>query len=288
MNREDILSGKAGMVGIQQALNGQSSRRLLRKEAQEMLRQGYRAGSFHLTRAKFKPERKLSAYFTFPALNTVDNSSHSVYLAVTWQKTLDGADHADSQSQLQEEADQSGLMPVQKELWRNIIEQGIKLQVWPLDIKFPQLVRLGNPSYAAAVFASLGSAPDLQSLPVVPPIRYRPAERHVLRYEISSHKQEQRLYAKPYSSAQDAARAFGVANRVVDWLAAHGGGLQGIRPAAISQEDSAIIYPHAPGIPLSHQLHRSRRWVATQLQTIGRGLSILHNGPASLQADIKQ
>ena len=49
-----------------------------------------------------------------------------------------------------------------------------------------------------------------------------------------------------------------------------------------------IFYPHAPGIPLSQQLHRSRRWLGTQLQIIGRALAILHGGPESLQADLRQ
>ena len=96
------------------------------------------------------------------------------------------------------------------------------------------------------------------------------------------------MYAKLYSNAQDAARAFGIANRVVDWLDANNQGLQGNRPEAMSQEDGVIFYPHAPGIPLSHQLHRSRRWLAAQLHTIGRGLAILHNGPETLQSELKQ
>src|SRR5688572_31779013 len=34
---------------------------------------------------------KLSAYFTFPALDAAGKVSDSVHLAVTWQNTLDGA-----------------------------------------------------------------------------------------------------------------------------------------------------------------------------------------------------
>lgn len=292
MNNEDILSGKAGLAGIQRVLNGGSSRRLLRSEAQRMLREGYRAGPFHLTRAKFKPGRKLLAYFTFPALDAEGQASHLIHLAVAWQKTLDGTNRADGWGQLQEEANQSGLMPVQRELWRDLTDQGIKLQVWPFDPKFPHLVRLGNPSYVAKLFASLGIVHDLKKMPVITPVRYRPGERHVLRYEISSPEsipgRGQRLYAKLYSSGQDAARAFGVANRVVDWLAANNQGLQGNRPEAMSQEDGVIFYPHAPGIPLSHQLNRSRQWLAAQLQMIGRTLAMLHNGPETLQSGLKQ
>jgi hypothetical protein len=288
MKQEDILSGKAGLAGIHSLLHGQSSRRLLRSEAQTMLRQGYRAGPFHLTRAKFKPGRHLLAYFNFPALDTKGQASHLVHLAVAWQRNLDEVALADGREQLQEEANEAGLMPVQQELWKEIPEQGIKLQVWPFDPKFSHLVRLGNPVYVAKMLSSLGIADDLKQLPVVTPIRYRPGERHVLRYEIDSPEGGRRLYAKLYSNTQDAARAFGVANRVVDWLDANNHGLQGIKPEAMSEEDSIILYPHAPGIPLSRQFHRSRRWVAAQLRTIGKALAILHNGPETLQADLRQ
>jgi hypothetical protein len=289
MNQEEILSGKAGVAGIQHLLNGQRSRRGLREEVQTMLRPGYRAGPFHLTRAKFKPGRKLSAYFTLPVLDAKDQASHSLHLAVTWQHSLNDTPPTDHWSQLQSEADGSGLMPVQCELWKDVPDSGIRLQLWPFDPKFPQLVRLGNPSYVAGVFSSLGIS---DQTPVISPIRYRPKERHVLRYEIESgetgHGEMQRLYAKLYSNAQDASRAFGVAGRVVDWLEFNNMGLHGNRPEAIREKDAVIFYPHAPGIPLSRQLHRSHRWLATQLYIIGRGLAILHNGPEALQSDLKQ
>ena len=124
MNQEDILSGKAGVAGAQHLLNGQSSRRLLKKEVQKMLQEEYRVGQFQLTRAKFKPGRKLSAYFTFPALDKDGRTSQVIHLAVTWQPNLDGNDYADDWKQLQEEARQSGLMPVQGELWRMCPSRG--------------------------------------------------------------------------------------------------------------------------------------------------------------------
>lgn len=292
MNREDILSGKAGLAGIRWALNGESSRRLLRNEAQSMLQPGFRAGPFHLTRAKFKPGRKLSAYFSFPVLDAAGKVCHAAHLAVTWQDSLDHSNQPDERSPLQDAAKRAGLMPVQHKLWRDLPERGIRLQLWPLDTKFPHLVQLGNPSHVARMLPSLGIAYDGRQLPVITPIRYRPGERHVLRYEISSaeagSKRGQRLYAKLYKDGQDAARAFGVANRVVDWLDANPEGLQGNRPEAMSQEDCVILYPHAPGVPLSHQLDRSRRWLAAQLKIIGRALSTMHSGPETLQAGLKE
>ncbi|HSL47213.1 MAG TPA: phosphotransferase [Anaerolineales bacterium] len=289
MKQEDILSGNAGLAGIHVLLSGQASRRLLRNEVERMLRPGFRSGSFHLTRAKFKPGRKLSAYFSFPVLDAAGKVCHSAHLAVTWQNNLEGSTDADSRSQLQEEANRTGLMPVQRELWRDLPERGIRLQVWPLDPKFPRLVRLGDPSHITEMFASMGIAQDGKQLPVITPIRYRPGERHVLRYETpTSAAREQCLYAKLYKDGQDVARAFGVANRVVDWLDANPEGLQGNRPAAMSQENCVILYPHAPGVPLSHQLDRSPRWLASQLKIIGRALVTMHNGPEALQAGLKE
>src|SRR5262245_24155938 len=113
MKREDFLSGKAGLAGIHWLLNGQSSRRQLRNETESMLRPGYRAGAFHLTRAKFKPDRKLQAYFTFPALDAAGQVCQLVHLAVAWPRKLDGSDLAGDWNQLQEEAHRAGLMPVQ-------------------------------------------------------------------------------------------------------------------------------------------------------------------------------
>ncbi len=292
MNQEELLSGNAGLAGIQEILSGQSSRRQVRNQVQRMLRPGYGAGPFHLTRAKYKPGRKLLAYFNFLVRDGTGQTSELVHLAVAWQKDLDGSSQAEHWNQLQAEANQSGLMPVQCELWRNLPEREMELKIWPFDPEFPQLVRLGNASYAARLFASLGITDDPDRMPAITPIRYRPGERHVLRYEIDSPEiasgRSQRLYAKLYSNAQDTAKAFGIANRVIDWLDANPQGLQGVRPRAMSPQDGVIFYPHAPGIPLSYQLSRSPRWLAAQLRTIGRGLALLHSGPEILQADLKQ
>ena len=292
MKRAEILSGKAGLAVIHAMLNSPASRRLLRREVQAMLRPGYQAGPFHMTRAKFKPGRKLSAYFTLPVLDAAGRQRHLMHLAVTWQNSLDGDKNADRRGALQEEADQSGLMPIQRELWRELPDEGMTLQVWPLDSKFPNLVRLGKPSHVAAMLVELGISSNANQEPVITPIRYRPGERHVLRYELSSSDtspgQGQRLYAKLYSNEQDSARAFGVANRVVDWLDANPQGLQGNRPEAMSLEDSVILYPHAPGVPLSHQLDRSGRWLAAQLRIIGRSLAAMHEAPETLQVGLKE
>ena len=292
MNWEEILSGNAGFAGIQWALNSPSSRRLLRRDVQKMLQPGYHPGPFHLTRAKFKPGRHLLAYFNITALDGNDLEGSPLRLAVAWQNELDGDHHLNDWSELQEEANHAGLMPVQCDLWSDFPERGLRLRLWPFDPEFPQLVRLSDPSYVVEMLESLGITRVTGEMPVITPIRYRPGERHVLRYEIGSRNSVlphgQRLYAKLYSNAQDAARAFRIANRAVDWLADNRLELQGNKPQALSQSDNVILYPHAFGIPLSHQFHRSRRWLAVQLEIIGRALRSLHDSPEALQAELKQ
>lgn len=292
MNWEEVFSGNAGPAGLQWALNSSSSRRFLRREVQKMLRPGYHAGPFHLTRAKFKPGRKLLAYFSFSASDGLDPVSYPLHLAVAWQNELNVDDRLDDWMQLQEDAKRSGLMPAQCDLWRDLPERKMELRLWPFDPEFPQLVRLSNPSYIAGMLESLGIPRDQRQMPGIIPIRYRPGERHVLRYEIGSpgtvSDKDQRLYAKLYSSAEDAARVFRIAHRVVDWLADNRLGLQGNQPRALSQSEGLILYPHAPGVPLSHQFHRSPHWLAAQLQIIGRALSALHNSPETLQSELRQ
>src|SRR5690554_38210 len=156
MDWDEVFSGKAGAIGLQWALKGQYSRRLLRQEVQEMLLPGYHPGPLRLTRAKFKPGRKLLAYFTFSARDGSEREDRPLHLAVAWQNDLD----TDDWSGLQEEANRAGLMPTQCALWRDLPERGMRLQLWPFDPAFPQLVRLGNPVHVAQMLAAHGIASE--------------------------------------------------------------------------------------------------------------------------------
>lgn len=155
MNWEEVFSGSAGPAGLQWALNSSSSRRILRREVQKMLRPGYYAGPFHLTRAKFKPGRKLLGYFNFTASDGLALESYPLHLAVAWQNELNNDYRVDDWMQLQEEANHFGLMPVQCDLWRDLPERKMELRLWPFDPAFPQLIRLSNPSYVAGMLESL-------------------------------------------------------------------------------------------------------------------------------------
>lgn len=296
MNSETVLNGAAGLAGIQWAVSGQPARRLLRTQLTRMLEPGSTFGPLHLTRAKYKPGRKLLAYYTLVVTGPETRHNRTVPLAVAWMPpdTLPPQETPDQPVQeMQAEARQQGLLSPFLHLQQDIPAWGLRLQVWPLDPDFPQLVRLGSPAHAEQLFHSAGVKLALagEDCVKITPIRYRPGERHVLRYQIDTNSNspvQERLYAKLYPDANAAARANRIADRVVGWLEQSMPGFHGVRPAGMSAEDSVILYPHAPGTPLSQQLYRSPVWLSRQFKLVGAALACLHRGPQSLTEDLKE
>jgi hypothetical protein len=296
MNRAAVLNPEAGITAIQWAVTSRQPRQMLRRRLAEMLEPGCRIGPLHLSRVKYKPHRKLLAYYNFTVSDPHTGRTRTVPLAVTWGPLAAPPEQEslDQQSiEMQAEAGRRGLLSPFLQLQQDIPEWGVRVQVWPLDPAFPQLVRLGSPGYAQRLFQSSGIAIPFEDEDCVKitPIRYRPGERHVLRYQVltgDDPAETNRLYAKLYQDSQSAARAYRIAHRVVNWLESNLAGLQGVRPAGISEEDAVILYPHAAGIPLSKQLHRSPAWLDRQLQLVGKALSSLHDGPETLTLDLEE
>jgi aminoglycoside phosphotransferase (APT) family kinase protein len=289
------LSGSAGLAGVQWAVQGPAIRRMLRETIAGLLPPGSRVGPLRLTRAKFKPERKINAYYTFAVDGPARAGERPVPAAVTWQALGDPAGLAGALSQAQAEVEARGLLAPFCRLWQAIPERNLLLQVWPLDPVFPQLARLADPAHAAELLETLGLLPggagpgDL----AVEPVRYRPGERHVLRYRVGPGGPV--YYVKLYEDFAAAGRAFRVANRVVDWLVGavrepplQDTPIHGARPVAWSETDGALIYPRIPGDPLSGLLDRSPRWLAGHLARVGQALHRLHSGPPSLAEELKE
>ncbi len=297
MNQAAVLNPEAGISAIHWAVNNRQPRQVLRRALAQMLEPGSLIGPLHLTRVKYKPRLILLAYYSFSVSNSQAARTRTVPMAVAWGPLADTPQELpytpkDPQSlDMQAEAGQRGLLSPFLNLEQDIPEWGIRIQVWPLDTAFPQLVRLGSPGYTASLFQSAGVPIPVAGEDCVEiiPIRYRPGERHVLRYQVLAEmnsKKPNRLYAKLYRESQSAARAYRIANRVVDWLDDNLQGFHGVRPAGISEEDAVVFYPHVAGVPLSHQLHNSPTWLDSQLRLVGTALSSLHHGPENLVHDL--
>jgi hypothetical protein len=192
---------------------------------------------------------------------------------------------------LQADAEARGLLQPFHQLWGAVPGWGIQFQLWPLDVEFPQLARLGDARYTPDLFRSAGLPTDSSQAYSVTPIRYRPGERHVLLFSTLPAGQPpepaRRLYAKLYRSPQAAARGYRIANRVADYLEGNVRGFRGVRPAGWNELEGVVFYPHAPGVPVSGQLGRSPGWLADQLLQTGRALCALHNSPPELQAELE-
>ena len=124
----------------------------------------------------------------------------------------------------------------------------------------------------------------------VTPIRYRPGQRHVLRYDAlepaSPTGNGESVYAKLYTG-DAGARAFRVATNVANWLAEGARGMTAVQPLAYLAEDGVILYPQVVGTPLSHRLRNPDQAVMQHLRTIGAALQSLHRAPMELAGEVK-
>jgi hypothetical protein len=174
---------------------------------------------------------------------------------------------------------QRGLATPFQELAGEALARGMRVQVSPLDARFPQLVRVSDPDYLCALLENAVPTACTGAYTITP-IRYRPGQRHVLRYDPvhapdctgSNHT----LFAKLYADDRGE-RFFQVANWGADQLAKSRLGSTGLRPLAYVAADALILYPFVEGVPLAQHLRRPRRTTAHYLWQAGAALRTLHD-----------
>ena len=293
INIADVLLARAGLKGVQSALLDRPARQELRRELATLLPTSAMLGPCRLRRAKFKPGRKLTANYDVSIYNRVTGASCIRPIAVSWtlQASATAAGVQAEMLLMQAEARRRGLSTPFTQLMADVPADGMRIQVSPLDASFPQLVRVSDPQYVrdvlAAVYARPARAPTSQY--AITPIRYRPGQRHVLRYDslAATGKPNSRgtLFAKLYHG-ETSSQAFFLATQIADWLSARGLGVTAVRPIAHLATDAIILYPRIVGAPLSRQLgcpaHRLDGW----LQQIGAALRVLHCAPAELRSNL--
>jgi Phosphotransferase enzyme family len=162
-------------------------------------------------------------------------------------------------------------------------EWGMYIQIAPLDEEFPQLIRASDPAYVRKMLAGAGvaSAGDY----TVTAIRYRPGQRHVLRYDPADAADrpagDGTVFSKVYNDDKGE-RIFDVVSRVAEWLDAQGNGLTTIAPQAYVSDDDAVLYPYVSGTPLSDLLSAPGGGAADLLWRAGAALATLHRAPTTL------
>jgi hypothetical protein len=164
---------------------------------------------------------------------------------------------------------------------------GMYVQVSPLDAEFPQLVRVSSPPYIADMLADYADDGQTQisSHYAVTTIRYRPGQRHVLRYDplgsggVSGPGGT--IFAKIYNSNKGA-RAFHVASTVAEWLDEQQANIGAVRPLTYIPAEGVALYPCVTGTPLSYLLRDGGSASVGWLRQAGAALAALHRTPESL------
>ena len=273
--------GRAKLEDLQGMLLSATTRLLLRRQLRAQLPAWAKLGPIRLQHAIFRPGRKLSAYYD-ARVHTDDAGAYLVRpIAVTW--ILDGATDPQPDTpalaQLQQEAVHRGVAAPFEQLRAELPDAHLRLQVWPLDTQFPQLVRLSDPRHVQEMLGGIGRAPESARADgyAVTSIRYLPGNRHVLRYDRAG-GQGGGVFAKLYSG-EEGAGAFRVAQQVAGWLHEQGGGVSSAVPLGYRGGDRVVLYPGVAGRPLSENLGRANRELGEHLERAGMALRAVHHLP---------
>jgi len=278
----DLFSGRAGIPEVRWALRGAAPKRAIRGAIQGLLEDGATVGACRLRRVKFKPGRKLTV--TYDAWIRARNAHVARPVVVVWDRGEGVADDEPQVHELEAEAVCRGLAAPFRRLQARVPELDASVMVSPLDPKLPKLVRLCDPAYVAAILAASAGAP--RNAYRVLTIRYRPGERHVLRYEPAQVAPGRAVFAKLSRRDADVARAFRVATHVADCLDASGGTARAVRPLACVERDGVILFPEVRGRPLSEALRTGNGGVTGHLEAAARALRAIHCAPVRLGESI--
>ncbi|MFL5800394.1 MAG: phosphotransferase family protein [Roseiflexaceae bacterium] len=279
------LWGDDGLAGVQWALLDPQPQAVLRDALGALLPDAGMLGDCRLHRAKYKPGRRLTTYYAVAVRDSATGAEHTRQIEVNWRPSA-GKDPRGAMPELlklQAEACDRGLTHPFHALLGEVLEWGMYIQVAPLDEGFPQLIRASDPAYVREMLAGadVASADNY----AVTAIRYRPGQRHVLRYDPADAADrpagDGTVFAKIYNSDKGA-RTFGVVTRMAEWLDAQGNGLTTVRPQAYIAGDGAVLYPYVSGTPLSDLLRAPGGEPADLLQRAGAALAALHRAPTTL------
>ncbi|MEN9936495.1 MAG: hypothetical protein RLZZ387_3074 [Chloroflexota bacterium] len=281
MNVVDALAGLSGVEGVRWLLEGDEPQAALRRALGGLLTDLALLGACRLYRAKSKPGRYLTAYYEISVRGAPSDAEQRRHVEAVWLPpgTADPRGAPEDIARMQEEVAELGLLAPFRALVANDPSWGLWLQVSPLDAEYPQLARLSSPPHVRALLSAL---PELGAPPgdyTVEVVRYRPGQRHVLRYRPAGAPPDAALYAKVYSSDKGT-RIFSTVRRVVEWLAADDAPISAVQPAAYLPEEQVALYRHVAGRPLSELLHLPE--ATEHLRLAGAGLRAIHRVPTDL------
>jgi hypothetical protein len=257
-----------------------------------MLEEGATPKTWRLHRAKFKPNRKLSAYFDVTV--GFRDRDHLRHVVVSWTPADPDPDSGAAEEpdlrDLQGQAIERGLAAPFRRLFGTVPEWGMRILVSPVDPRFPQLISLCEPERVRSMLASvygvsLARTPSYR----VSAIRYRPNERHVLRYDSVERRGrlDGTIFAK-MARGRDAGFDYRVGVHAADWLEGRQRGVHAVRPLACVAENDVLLYPLVHGVPLSQLFKGDDGETGVYLQRTGALLRALHELPSAFEPELKR
>lgn len=241
---DEVLDGRCGSAAVRQIVHDPLRHGLAPLMDAHVA--GGRSGDLELLRTKYKPSRKLTAYYRLtPRVRAGGRPHRTAHLAVTW----------------------SGHTSAGPET---------TLLVSPADPALPQLRRLSKAAYLTDVVAGLTGRQD-RHVTGVDTVRYRPGQRHVLLARLAD---GDRVYVKT-DSGNCAERAVPAAELLAEVLGRTRLEDRAVQPVGYVPGDAAALWWGAPGRPLSWTIARGTpEAAASALHRAGRVIRALHDSPA--------
>src|SRR5437764_522432 len=155
MNIADVLSGHAKLKGIRWVLGSSTAHEVLRDRLRGLLPTGFQLGPCRLREVQFKLRRRLTACYDVLVQKEGSDAKYVRPIAVSWgsSRSTDGQEETDVLAKVQAEAVSRGVAAPFRQLMADYPEWSMHVQVWPLDSRFTQLVRLSDPGHVRGMLA---------------------------------------------------------------------------------------------------------------------------------------
>jgi Ser/Thr protein kinase RdoA (MazF antagonist) len=227
----------------------------------------------HLVRAKFKPERKLTAEYEV----VLAPAGLERRIWVTWVAA--GATPPGPAADAEAEARARGVLAPFRRSWAASDDGRMSVSVAPVDGAFPQLVRLHDRTHLVEVFGTAGTVGDVAEEDVtVDTVRYRLGQRHVLRVGVGAGRPA--VFAKVYRD-DTGRRAVDAAVRAATAFSAAGdGAVAASCVGAYVPADRVALWPAVAGRPLSEVVGLFGLVADDAVRAAGSALRLLHDAPS--------
>jgi phosphotransferase family enzyme len=272
---DDLFSGRDGLEAVRWALHGGEPRRAIRAAVAAQLEPGAALGRCRVVRSKYKPGRKLTVHIEASVASPTGTRRRP--LVAIWGAPDATTGSGSAVSELETAAVSSDLAAPFARLTAGVPSLGVSILISPMDPSLPQLLHLVDPGYVKALLEPLverrlraGGRWRVEAQ------RYRPGERHVLRYSDGTPRGS--VFAK-LERGNDVGREFLVSTQIADRLAEAGQRSQGARPLVALEQERAILFPEVSGVQLSRLFKRRDRSCDMWLRLAGRLLRTLHDPP---------